>query len=748
MKSHTDAPPRTDQLPVVLVVDDDDDARAFASESLGQAGFKVSEAKDGPAALASVEREPPDLVLLDIVMPDMDGYAVCRAIRALSVGRHTPVLMMTCTVDEASIAAAYDAGATDFVAKPASHVVLAQRVKFLIRAQHTSNELRRSERRLAQAHQVAGLGAWEWDLAEGLLRCSKLCEQLLGVAGVEGDPHALIECAAPEDRDRLRRALEEVLRSKGSASLEHRIRAPDGTETTVQHSAEAITDETGNVIRLVGTIQDITERHEAQERFRSLAYRDVLTGLPNRTYLAEHLTATLELCERHARVLALLFLDLDDFKKVNDSYGHSAGDEVLKHVSERLRLSVRGGDVLGRLAIEDESDSAGPSNGSIVSRLGGDEFVVLLTEIRGPADAARTAQRIIEALSAPIPLDGREVSVSTSIGITVYPADGRDGASLLKHADIAMYHAKDSGRNAYQFFTQDMNAIAFERLAMETSLRNALERDEFTLLYQPKLDIRDRRIPGVEVLLRWNHPDIGLVPPADFISVADGCGLIVPIGEWVLRTACAQIKAWEAEGLRPVRAAINISATQFAHPRLAESIGECLRHNELDPGALEVEVTEEVLMQEDNHVQGVLQALKSLGVVIAIDDFGTGNSSISLLQRFPIDVIKIDGSFVREASRDEDQKAIVTAIISMAKSLKLGVVAEGVDRSEQIELLRELGCNEIQGHVFSPPVSAAEMTELLRAEDLGEGWGESPEDTLSMRLDAATLAQVRRAGNQ
>ena len=401
------------------------------------------------------------------------------------------------------------------------------------------------------------------------------------------------------------------------------------------------------------------------------------------------------LAHRHRRKLAVLFLDVDRFKHINDSLGHAIGDRLLQSVAQRLLACVRSSDT--------------------VSRQGGDEFVILLSEVTHAQDAAVSAEKILLALSTPHRIDQHDLHLTASIGIVTYPDDGTDAETLMKNADSAMYHAKDSGRNNYQFFKPDMNVRAVERQSLEDGLRHAMERQEFVLHYQPKMNLETGAIIGVEALIRWHHPQRGLVPPAQFIPIAEECGFIVPIGQWVLREACRQARAWQDAGLPPMRIAINISAVELRAKDFVAGVRAILTETGLEPRYLELELTETFLMQDSKSTAAVLQALKDMGVQLALDDFGTGYSSLSYLKRFPIDTLKIDQSFVRDLTTDADDASIVSAVISMGKSLHMRVVAEGVETREQLAFLQEQSCPEGQGYYFSRPVVAEEFTQLLGA---------------------------------
>ena len=455
-----------------------------------------------------------------------------------------------------------------------------------------------------------------------------------------------------------------------------------------------VRDDQGTVNHFVIAQYDITERkrHEAELEFRT--NRDPLTGLANRNLLRDRLAQSLAFATRHEHPIWIVFVDLDRFKFVNDTLGHLAGDELLKKVAERLQGAVR------------ETDT--------VARLGGDEFVLLLPERTDAALSTIVVQRIMEAIARPLTIEGHEFFLTCSVGVSAFPADGDDVETLIKHADIAMYRAKETGRNNFQFYMATMNQQALDRLRLEGDLRTALERHEFLLHYQPQVDLRSGRIVGMEVLLRWQHPELGMVPPLRFIGLAEETGLIVPIGAWALRTACEQVKTWQTQGLGYLRVSVNLSARQFNQRDLTQSIADILRDTGLDPHYLEIELTESMVMTDVDHTVGILRDLKALGVQVSIDDFGTGYSSLSYLKRFPIDVLKIDQSFVRDITLDPDDAAIVTSIISLAHNLRLNVIAEGVETEAQLQYLQRHGCDEIQGYYFSRPVPASAFAQLIR----------------------------------
>jgi diguanylate cyclase (GGDEF)-like protein len=463
---------------------------------------------------------------------------------------------------------------------------------------------------------------------------------------------------------------------------------------TIVGYAAPLFDASGRTRGAIGAFLDITARKQAEEQVRNLAYHDALTGLPNRLLFQDRLALAVAQAHRHRQGLAVLFLDLDRFKVINDSLGHTVGDRLVREVAARLRTCVREGDT--------------------VARLGGDEFTLLLPHVGQAVDAAKVAKKVLDLVRIPFDIDARELFVTASMGISLYPDDGVDAETLVKNADTAMYRAKEQGRDLYQLYTPAMNATALERLALESSLRRALSQDELVLHYQPIFDVAAQRVQGVEALLRWHHPELGLVPPADFIPLAEVTGLILPMGPWVLRTACAQARAWQ-ERQPGLSVAVNLSARQFQEASLVAQVTDALADSGLDPRCLQLEITESSAMQNAQTAIQTLRELKALGVGLSIDDFGTGYSSLSYLKRFPIDTLKIDQSFIRDIGRDPDDAAIASAIIALAHTLKLTVVAEGVETAGQLAFLAAHGCDRSQGYLLSRPLPADRCSELLSA---------------------------------
>ena len=712
---------------LLLVVDDDMMMRLLMRETLEEGGFEVVEAVNGAEALAFFDDVRPAAVLMDVEMPVMDGFTACTALRKHSNAQHTPIMMVTGLDDIDSINHAYEVGATDFIAKPINWPVLSHRVRYMLRASrtvvelaHTVRKLHQSQASLTKAQRIARLGNWDFNVVSGSISWSEEVYNILDSPQNAAIPsfEAFLEWVHKEDRELVATWFCEALATGQVSNLNYRIVRRDGSPQHIQQQAEATIDESGRVVSLSGTLQDITERRQSEEKVRQLAYFDSLTGLANRECFKEHLVQAIALARHDNRQLAILFLDIDNFKRINDTLGHNVGDLLLKAVAARLRSCVRASDAVTRLETADSNEQ--------VARLGGDEFTILLLEVGSSEDAARVANRILDTLSKPLTVGGHEVFITPSMGIAMFPQDGEDVESLLKHADMAMYYAKHSGKNLYRFYTESMKDAAIRRLTVENYLRKAIERGELTLYYQPQIDLMNGQICGAEALLRWHNAELGPVSPAEFIPLAEETGLIIPIGEWVLRTACAQAKAWQDAGLALPRMAVNISVLQFVQTDFTDLVVQILNETGLSPYALELEITESLLMKDAEGAINTLRILKEQGVQFAIDDFGTGYSSLSYLKRFPIDRLKIDKAFVQDINANPDDAAITAAVIAMAGSMNLGVVAEGVETGAQLNFLKKKHCGEVQGYYLSKPLPTGDMEALLQQPPCPE-WG--PDET-------------------
>jgi diguanylate cyclase (GGDEF)-like protein len=624
----------------ILIVDDKQANVLLLERMLHGAGYTCVTSTLDPRAVYELHREHRyNLILLDLQMPGMDGFEVMTLLKTLDSNSYLPVLVITAQPEHKLRALQF--GVRDFISKPFDLPEVLTRIHNMLEVQLLHREMQHHSQVLEQTVQ-------ELRDTETGLRLSQVA--------------LLTESAALADHaQQLQLANEHLVKS------------------TI--AAHELAEEIGR----------------AKLQMAYLAQHDALTGLPNRILLNDRLTQAMALAQRQGKQLALMFLDLDRFKYINDSLGHSVGDQLLLSVAHHLTAAVRGSDT--------------------VCRQGGDEFVILLADVEHARDAALSAEKILTALTAPHRIDQLELHVTVSIGISIYPEDGQDVDSLIKSADTAMYHAKENGRNNFQFFEPNMNALAVERHAIESGLRRAMERQELVLHYQPKINLESGTITGVEALVRWQHPQRGFILPEQFVWIAEDCGLIIPIGTWVLGEACRQAQSWQDAGLPPMAVAVNISAIQFRHRDFLEHLTRILKDTGLAPHCLELELTESVLMHDATTTLTVLNGIKTLGVRLAIDDFGTGYSSLSYLKHFQIDTLKIDQSFMRDithASADTADAAIITAVVCMGKSLNQRVIAEGVETREQLAFLQAHGCGEGQGYFFSRPVTAEALLTLLR----------------------------------
>ncbi len=706
----------SDYQPLVLLVDDDLASLIMAEEALEDGGFRVMQAENGLEAVEACERETPDLIIMDVIMPKMNGFEACEAIRASDDGAHVPILMVTGLEDIESINQAYEVGATDFLTKPVNFFILPHRVRYMLRSKLTADELRASRSQLDHAQRIAQLGHWEWRKDDHKTRWSKACRHLFNLPEsiTDDDISVLIEQVHKEDQENVVQCFRSAVREAKQYNVEFRVIGTDGTIRVMRQQAEPQLDDDGQCVSMLGTMQDITERHNAQEQIHSLAYYDHVTGLPNRALLFDRLNAALDRSSRMEKKFAVLFLDLDRFKLVNDTLGHDAGDELLSQVSIRLSETLRENDIVSRLPID--SDTVGTHT---IARLGGDEFVVLLSEISQVEDAAVVARRIANSIAETYDIDGSVVNISTTIGISIYPNDGGDAESLIKNADIAMYHAKKRGRNGFQFYSEDIHQKAQDRFSLEQDLRKAINEQQFRLVYQPKIDTQTGEVSGVEALIRWEHPTAGPVSPQEFITLAEETELIIPLGEWIMETACNQAKEWQDMGLGGIHMAVNCSSIQLIRADIPALLLDVLGRSGLKAPFLEIELTESLLLDDVDRGIEILHNLQSLGVKTSIDDFGTGFSSMSYLRRLPVDKLKIDQSFVREISNDQCDAAIVTAIITLASNLGLSVIAEGVETQAQFNFLAAHNCDEAQGYLISPPLESDQFVEWMQQRNSG-----------------------------
>ncbi len=690
------------EQPRVLLVDDDEVNLLLTSIALRERGFAITEATSGEAALEALGHGLPDVVVLDALMPGLDGFETCRELRVLPGCESLPVLMLTGLDDDASITRAYEAGATDFFVKSTQWSLLAGRLRYLLRAARVRAELERSKSRLARAQDLARMGSFDWKRGTGGPVFSVEGLRVFGLGPADTLAfRQLLRMLPADDRSGLVAVLHEVIRHSTVLATDIPALLRDGRQRIVHVEAEPEFNEHGNLIGYSGIVQDVTDRRLAEDKIRHLANFDTLTGLPNRRQLIWRAERALEHGRRLNHQVALLLIDLDRFKIINDTLGHGAGDELLMEVARRLRSCVRHSDQVMESTIE-SMGSRSHRTLEAVGRLGGDEFVALLPEVVDERDAERVAQRILELMREPIFVGGQECFVTASVGIALFPRDGTTVADLMRNSDVAMYSAKSAGRNAASLYRPALAGQGREKLELESALHKAIERDELVLYYQPKIDVRGAKMVGAEALMRWRRNGV-LVPPGDFIPLAEETGLIVPLSEWAIREAARQARIWQDSFGFADSIAVNLPSRLFERTDLVEYIHNAVTTYGVPHHAIELEITETGLMKDLQNVIPSLHRLNEIGVEISIDDFGTGYSSLAYLTALPISELKIDRSFIRDLGMTPQSSAVVTAIIALARSLGLRVVAEGVENLRQMEVLHRLGCGVMQGFLFSKP---------------------------------------------
>jgi len=708
----------------VLLIGDDPAAADLIKEALSDARdglFDFEWVRQLSYGLERLSKGGIRTVLLDLFLPDSQGIETFD--KLFLAAPHVPILILSGLDHEDIARQAVKQGAQDYLLK--SHLDgywLPRALRYVI-GRKAAEEALFAERERAQVTlNSIGDAVLSTDIEGNVTYLNLVAERMTGWSREEASGRPLAEVLQIIEgvtREPVRNPMGLAARQNKTVGLtaDCILIRRDGFESAIENSAAPIHDRGGQVIGAVIVFRDVSQTRAQTLKMSHLAQHDFLTDLPNRLLLNDRLTQAIALARRDGNQLAVLFLDLDRFKHINDSLGHAIGDQLLQSVAERLAACVRTSDT--------------------VSRQGGDEFVILLSKVEHAKDAARSAEKMLAALTTSHRIAQHDLHVTVSIGIGIYPDDGQDAETLVKSADTAMYHAKENGRNNYQFFTQDMNLRAVERQSLEGGLRRAVGRQEFVLHYQPKVNLETGAITGAEALIRWLHPVRGLILPAQFVPIAEDCGLIVPIGQWVLREACRQARAWLDAGLQPTPVAVNISAVEFRAKDFLESVRATLEDTCLEPRYLELELTESVLMQDAESTTSVLQALKAMGVQLAVDDFGTGYSSLSYLRQFPIDALKVDQSFVHDITSDPEDATIVSAVIGMGKSLKQRVIAEGVETREQLAFLQSQGCDEGQGYYFSQPVVTEEFARLLGngiSETLLNSWL-----SYSLRIGSAEL---------
>ncbi len=701
-----------DQQPKVLLVDDDEVNLLLTSIALRERGFAITEASSGEQALQLISEMLPDVVVLDAVMPGLDGFSTCQELRHLPGFESVPVLMLTGLDDEASITRAYEVGATDFFVKCTQWSLLAGRLRYLLRASRTRYELERSKAKLARAQDLARMGSFDWRKG-----CGDITFSLEGLRVFGMGPNdrlglrQIVRMMPLEERQVFQRILHDVLDHGTVLCNDVQVALADGRQRILHIEAEPEFNEQANLIGYTGIVQDVTDRRVAEDKIKHLANFDTLTGLPNRRQIFWRSERAIEHAKRLNHCVALLQVGLDRFKIINENLGHHAGDELLIEVSRRLRSCVRHSEqvIEGNL---DMNSQRVHRTLEAVGRLGADEFVVLLPEIANEQEAMATTRLILDALREPMMAAGQECFITASVGVAVFPAHGLSVADLLRNADVAMDLAKSQGRNTAQLYDPQLASKGRVRLDLDTALHKAMERNELVLYYQPKIDVRTSRMVGAEALMRWQRGG-QLVPPGDFIPLAEATGLINAMSLWAIEEAARQAKDWERKFGFDASIAVNLPSRLFEQADLVEKIEGILSRMSVEPRAIELEITETGLMKDLQGVVPSLHRLNQLGTEISIDDFGTGYSSLAYLTTLPISELKIDRSFVRDLGDTPQSGAVVSAIIALARALGLRVIAEGVENVTQMEVLYNLGCHICQGFLFARPMPAAQVEQWL-----------------------------------
>lgn len=675
----------------IMVVDDDSTFRLITSEILKTAGYRVFEANSGNQALQKTKVIQPDLIILDAIMDDLDGFQTCNAFRANPVMMDIPIIMSTGLDDVESINQAFTAGASDFIIKPVNYTVLQYHIQFLLRSSRDTAELRGIKQQLSAAQRIARIGYWLWHVERNQFvispYLSELCNIDLNTFNETLDD--FLSLIIPEDRLKVEDVIYSALEGEPTTYIEYGLRINDKDLMTVRQ--ETVLMSGGHEKLVTGTVQDVSRQKETERMIHQLAYYDELTGLASRAFYQERIDQIIKSAKRAQEQFAFLYLDIDEFKYVNDSFGHNVGDQFLKAIAQRIKSVIRDVD--------------------FAVRLGGDEFCIIVDNITDDFPATEVAERCLLEINRPLVLSSHHLKPRVSIGIATFPQDGENEHDLMKAADAAMYSAKNAGKQRYSYYRPEMTALALKRLQDEQLLREAIEKQQFVLFYQPQVNTTTGIVTGIEALLRWQHPRRGLVGPLEFIPLAENLGLIKKIGNWVIKTACEQLMQWHQTGMPMLQVAVNISSLHFRDPQLVEMVRNILNEAQIPPQYLVLEVTESV-MQTQGDLE-VFAHLKKIGVKIAIDDFGTGYSSLASLKKLPIDCLKIDRTFVQDLLCDSQTPVLLGAIINISKAMGYDLVAEGVETVEQLMVLRDQGCDTFQGYLFSKAVPADELPMLV-----------------------------------
>lgn len=681
----------------VLLVCDSTDNDGFISDVLEAGNCQVT-IVEPEQAVVQYAKQDSEMVIIDLHKHLDRTASLCGEITRAHAGAQLPLLVAVEPAHARHIEGMIQAGATDFLIRDRENVFLVnQRLNITLKALSENHALKLHHARHNHALRVAKIGHWDWDVVKQNLYWSDEIFDLISIEKGRFDSNngAFLSALYEEDVSRIKQATHNSLKFGAPYSLEHRIKRADGKVQYVSQNAELIKNSRGDIIGMRGIMQDITERYLAHEKIQHQAYHDALTGLPNRLLFHDRLEHALDLQKRSGLLVAILFIDLDRFKKINDNLGHKVGDKFLNAIANNLQQRIRQSDTL--------------------ARLGGDEFAVIVEGLQAPQEVEKIANDLVEAAALPVSFEGHDLFGFASIGIAVTPDEGIDRDSIIRHADIAMYHAKELGGNQYCCYTADMKMHVSSSLSMEKELRDAIHNDELFVHYQPKVCVETGRILGMEALIRWRHPERGTISPVDFIPLAEKTGLIIAIGKWVLRKACEQTVVWHQSGHEDLIISVNVSVRQFNDPSFYDDVIAVLNDTGINPERLDLEITETCTTSNIDRTVEILEKLRAKGLSISLDDFGTGFSSLSFLNQLPLDTLKVDRSFIKNIEAAGCNGELARLIIDIASSLKLKVVAEGVETKDQLEFLKNNGCNEYQGFYLSPPVSSQDFDELLES---------------------------------
>lgn len=690
----------TIKLPKVLLVDDKSENLVVLEKLLAKLPLQSFKALSGEQALALTLEHDFVLILMDVQMPEMDGYQVLEVMSWDEKTKYIPVIFITANyMDEQHKLKGYECGAVDYLYKPINEQILLSKVRVFLELHEQQQKYQSLQKRYESILSSAGEGILEIDINGDITYVNPAAERLLARHNAELIGKAFLPLVVHDDESPMPEWVNSPLfKACKLGNIYHKDDAEflrrDGSYLPIEYTATPLHNEQREIQGIVVVFSDISLRKTVEEQLTNLALYDHLTKLPNRLLFEKTIAQTIARAKRSNKEMALMFLDLDHFKNINDTLGHDVGDMLLKGVADRLQQCIR------------KSDT--------VARLGGDEFAVILDEISKAEDAGLVAEKIINILAPPFLLDGHEVFASTSIGIAIYPVSGDNSITLTKNADIAMYQSKQEGRNNYRFFTESMNEDIMHKLELIHHLRYAIEKNELFLHYQPQMCLSTKTMSGMEALLRWHHPSLGQLQPSEFIPIAEETGLIQSIGAWVLETACLVNRNWQLKGFKPIVISVNLSSSQLIQGDIIEIVKTALKKSKLDPKYLELEITESSLIRNQEQCKEILAQLHQIGVHISIDDFGTGYSSLNYLKRLPVDSLKIDRSFVCDIASDPNDEAIIKAVISLAHNLDLKVIAEGVETKEQLDFLAQNRCDEIQGYLYSKPLSRDDMEAFFK----------------------------------